>query len=145
MAEGLRITQIAYFLNFVVFCLKGARSGAVGSLYGEYGETVEVAVAVAVVAVAVVESVISRVVLGVVLSGGVVGEVRSVRSGNVADTEGPLGKVNTNARAAPATNGTTTATQISRSTKVVYLRPGGDSSGTPPAGSSSWRSLSDSF
>ena len=66
-------------------------SGAVGSLYGEYGETVEVAVAV--VAVAVVESVISRVVLGVVLSGGVVGEVRSVRSGNVADTEGPLGQV----------------------------------------------------
>ncbi len=97
-----------------------------------------------VVAVAVVESVISRLVRGVVFSGGVVGEVRSVRSGNVAGPEGLSGKFNTNARAAPATNGTTTVTQISRSTKAVYLRPGGGSSGTP-VGSSSWCSLSDSF
>ena len=54
-----------------------------------------------VLAVAVVESVISRVVLEVVFSGGVAGEVRPVRSGNVAGTEGLSGKFNTNARAAP--------------------------------------------
>jgi hypothetical protein len=90
-----------------------------------YGEAVEVAVTVAViVAVAEAESEFSRVVLGVVFSGGgAAGDARSVRSGNAAGVEGLSGRFNTNARAAPATNGTTTATHTSRTTKAVYLGP----------------------
>ena len=83
-----------------------------------YGEAVEVAVAVAVV-----EPVLSRVASGIVFPGGVLGIVRSVRSGNVAGVDGLSGRFNTNARAAPLMNGSTTATHISLSTKVVYLRP----------------------
>ena len=83
-----------------------------------YGETVEVAVAVALV-----EFVISRVVLGVVFSEGIVGDVRSAPTGDAAGVGDLSGTFNTNARTAPVTNGTTTTTHTSRSTNAVYLSP----------------------
>ncbi len=107
--EGLRITQIAYFFDFVVFCLKEFGSDPVDSLLGE---TVEVAVTVVVV-----ESVISKVILEIVFSGGLAGEVRSVCSGVGAG--GLSGRCSTYASAVPATDSTTTATHTTRCTKVV--------------------------